>query len=104
MHDVGDYNAQGRAPETAAKRDMVDAGRGDLEAWLHDHIDCFPDIVTIEYIVDMLPLSLQPRHGNSGVRRAIRQFIQYELKGEQPAEALYVAEKNRDASGSCTVS
>ncbi len=95
VHDVGDYNAQGRAPETAAKRDMVDAGRGDLEAWLHDHIDCFPDIVTIEYIVDMLPLSLQPRHGNSGVRRAIRQFIQYELKGEQPAEALYVAEKIR---------
>ena len=45
--NVGEYNGQGRAPETAAKREMIEAGQSDLESWFTENAEIWPLNATV---------------------------------------------------------
>lgn len=68
--DIGEYNGQARAPDTAAKAEMVLAGMSDLEQWMHDNKGTWPlsgRVVCVDDIISLLPGRLErlPRLHNN---------------------------------------
>ena len=99
--NVGEYSGQERAPETAAKRDMIEAAQSDLEAWVSDQRESFPftlDVVTEQMVIDCMPSYLQAR---SGTRRELRRIFRDEFEGlpltnaKGVREQLYIDANNR---------
>ena len=81
---LGSYSAAGRAPETAAKTEMIESSRSELETWLHENQDSpqcplSNDLVNIEDVIENLPPRLM-RNG-SAMSRVIASFIKYTLRG-----------------------
>jgi hypothetical protein len=71
--DLKGYSGQQAAPMTAAKAEMLEAGRPDLEHELISRIDTLPKLFRIEDIIETLPRRLE----NKGMRlhSAIRSFL-----------------------------
>lgn len=60
--DLKGYNGAGSAPETVAKREMIEAGLGDLEHWMNEHGGEWPlngRIIAVQDVIDSLPTRLQ---------------------------------------------
>src|SRR5262249_3914386 len=63
--DLGSYNGQGRAPETAAKRDMLDAGASKVQQFLVAHSDAPQLAGPVVAIDDLLAWIPPEKFGNS---------------------------------------
>lgn len=79
--DVGEYNGQSRAPDTAAKAEMVDAGRSDLEKWMMDNAGVWPlnaRVICIDDIISQLPSRLERLQRLQG---QIQSIVKHHFKG-----------------------
>ena len=90
QRDLGNYNGQARAPDTAAKTEMIVDARGDLEDYLHEYIETIPDLVTVQQIISMLPSRLQ-----RNATRDVTKFFRHELNGKPFSEALRLGDGSR---------
>lgn len=64
-YDYGQYNGASKAPNTAAKEEMIEAGMSELETWMITHRDQYPlcaRVTTVDDVVDILPPRLE-KHG-----------------------------------------
>jgi len=78
---LGEYNAQSRAPDTAAKAEMVDAGRSDLENWMMDSAGIWPlngRIIAIDDVIAQLPSRLERMQRLQG---QITSIIKHNFRG-----------------------
>lgn len=62
MRDLGEYNAQARAPDTEAKSEMVQAGMSDLELWMSENAGVWPlsgRVLAVDDVIAQLPARLE---------------------------------------------
>jgi hypothetical protein len=82
--DLQGYSAAGRAPDTTAKLDMIEAGRSELETWLHENESNYSlgcDMITLDDVVADIPTNM--RRGNIATARTVRAFIKHHKKARQ---------------------
>lgn len=84
--DLGDYNAQGSAPETDAKGDMIESGLTDLETWMMENRDNYPlnaKLIQIQDVIDVLPKRLDhaPR-----LAQAIASILKHSFQGRMAGQ------------------
>ncbi|SDI54744.1 MULTISPECIES: bifunctional DNA primase/polymerase [Bradyrhizobium] len=73
--DLGGYNAQGSAPMTAAKADMIDAGGPPLQQWMIENAGTWPlcaRLTTVEEIVQIVPRRFHGAYLDQNVTTALK--------------------------------
>jgi hypothetical protein len=74
--DLQAYDGQGRAPDTPAKTEMIEAGADAWAAWMRDNRDNPPlcyDVLSIEEIIEAMPKRLQRFGADAAVRAAVQE-------------------------------
>ncbi len=93
--DLGEYDARGSAPETAAKSAMIDAGLSDLETWMVENASSYPlngRVIQIPDIVASLPKRLDhsPR-----LTQVIGSVLKHRFKGVKIGQFRVAGHENR---------
>ncbi len=93
--DLRGYDARGSAPVTHAKRTMIEASLGDLDAWLSSMRDTGPlagRVTCIQDIIAILPKRLERLHH---IETTIGQFLKRYLKGHNLGQIRVGKERKR---------
>jgi hypothetical protein len=84
--DLEGYSGLGRAPETAAKREMIEAGLSDLEHWMDEHRGEWPlngKLLCLQDVIDVLPKRIESK--TPRLTNAISSVLKHRFQGDRVA-------------------
>ena len=79
--DLEGYSGEGRAPETTAKLNMIEAGSSDIEQWMTMHAGEYPLTCTVISLDDILKIMPGRISARSGIYNTISDVLERKFKG-----------------------